>query len=129
MKTCSVDGCRRLIRARGWCIGHYNRWLKYGTPGAALLERRTGPRHHAWATDTLTYSGAHLRVKARRGKATDYACVDCGGAATSWAYDHADPNQLVDERGRAYSGDVNRYEPKCVPCHKTADLARLGATA
>lgn len=27
---CSVDGCERVILARGWCRRHYYRWYKYG---------------------------------------------------------------------------------------------------
>lgn len=28
---CTVDGCPKPIRARGWCCAHYARWRKYGT--------------------------------------------------------------------------------------------------
>lgn len=30
--TCSIDGCDRTARARGWCRSHYRRWLSYGDP-------------------------------------------------------------------------------------------------
>lgn len=32
-RICSIDGCRRTgpLR-RGWCNGHYLRWLRHGTP-------------------------------------------------------------------------------------------------
>ena len=125
--TCSIDGCERTVRARTWCIGHYNRWLKYGAPGEALLQRPTRERHHAWTGSDLSYGTAHDRVARERGRASEHTCVDCSGPAASWAYDHSDPQQKVDERGRAYSGDTSRYEPKCFPCHKRADLARRAA--
>lgn len=32
MKTCSVRGCPRKLRARGWCKLHYQRWAKWGDP-------------------------------------------------------------------------------------------------
>ena len=32
MKTCSVRGCPRKSRARGWCKLHYQRWAKWGDP-------------------------------------------------------------------------------------------------
>jgi len=33
--TCSISGCElqgRIIR--GWCMAHYNRWIRYGSPRA-----------------------------------------------------------------------------------------------
>lgn len=32
--SCSVDGCTRPVRARGWCSLHYDRWLHNGHPTA-----------------------------------------------------------------------------------------------
>lgn len=29
-RTCSVDGCDRQCRVRGWCQTHYTRWLRNG---------------------------------------------------------------------------------------------------
>lgn len=29
-RTCSVEGCDKKHFARGWCKGHYTRWLKHG---------------------------------------------------------------------------------------------------
>ncbi len=29
---CAVPGCTREVRARGWCINHYERWRKHGDP-------------------------------------------------------------------------------------------------
>lgn len=31
-RTCSVHGCERAYKARGWCTTHYKRWVQYGTP-------------------------------------------------------------------------------------------------
>lgn len=36
---CSVDGCDRPIRSRGWCSMHYNRWVRKGDPGPAESTR------------------------------------------------------------------------------------------
>lgn len=32
MKTCTIDGCEKPSRARGWCGKHWQRWRKYGDP-------------------------------------------------------------------------------------------------
>lgn len=31
-KLCTVEGCDREARARGWCMMHYDRWRKNGDP-------------------------------------------------------------------------------------------------
>jgi HNH endonuclease len=31
-RTCSVDGCSKLVKARGWCLKHYTRWQRHGDP-------------------------------------------------------------------------------------------------
>ncbi|BDZ41626.1 hypothetical protein GCM10025865_09250 [Paraoerskovia sediminicola] len=81
-----------------------------------MTPRRPGP---------ITYKGAHRRVGRRRGRARDHGCVDCGGPARHWCYTHDDPAELEDGRGYEYSPDPQRYEPRCVSCHKHVDLARL----
>lgn len=37
---CSIAGCERWIKARGWCSLHYTRWLHHGDP---LHTRRAWP--------------------------------------------------------------------------------------
>lgn len=37
--TCSVPGCDGVVRARGWCNKHYQRWCIHGNP---LTDMRTG---------------------------------------------------------------------------------------
>jgi hypothetical protein len=29
---CSIDGCTKLVRSRGWCDAHYMRWFRHGDP-------------------------------------------------------------------------------------------------
>lgn len=49
--TCSVDGCERPARAKGWCARHYQRQRLKGDPGPADLVRR-------WpAPETCTVKG------------------------------------------------------------------------
>lgn len=32
--TCSIDGCEKPVRSRGWCNGHYTKWRRWGDPQA-----------------------------------------------------------------------------------------------
>lgn len=66
-----------------------------------------------------TYGAAHSRM----GPVSHLACRDCGNAAQEWAYDHGDPDELMDERGLPYSLDPSHYRPMCRHCHRKFDSA------
>lgn len=80
-----------------------------------------------------TYSGAHGRVRAARGPARDHPCAaDCGRMAETWAYDHGDVDQLVEESGReagyTYSAKPEHYMALCRQCHgRSWDASRAKA--
>lgn len=77
----------------------------------------------------VDYSAAHERVRRLYGPASDHYCIGCGAPAQHWSYDHADPDELISPTlGIAYSLDTDRYQPRCVSCHKTFDLAHLNGT-
>lgn len=46
MQPCSIEGCTRPLRARGWCATHYWRWQHHGDPN----HRRT-TRPVQWIKD------------------------------------------------------------------------------
>ena len=70
----------------------------------------------------LTYRQAHTIVWGAKGRAGDYPCINCGDDARCWAYQHGDPGELVDEKGRPYSPNPDSYEPMCQKCHRNYDL-------
>jgi hypothetical protein len=84
----------------------------------------SGENNGRWRGDQASYENVHWRVKAQRGRAADYPCVACGGAAAHWAYDHSDPNERRQEGGGPYSLDIFRYQPMCVLCHNRMDTSR-----
>jgi hypothetical protein len=51
-----------------------------------------------------------------------YFRIECGNEAEHWSYDHLDPNEQYGPDG-AYTTDLTHYQPRCVSCHKTYDLA------
>lgn len=72
----------------------------------------------------MSYSGAHAQVRRERGVATEHECVDCRAPATDWSYDNSDEREFTDRAtGCTYSGDVERYQPRCRSCHRKADWA------
>lgn len=42
--VCSVAGCTRLLRARGLCSSHYQRWVRGEDPGVCPSCDGTGKR-------------------------------------------------------------------------------------
>ena len=42
MTTCRIEGCDRPVKARGWCLMHWQRWWRHGEPGGAdpLYQKR-----------------------------------------------------------------------------------------
>lgn len=123
LKPCTIDGCSKPVKSRGWCQMHWNRWHRNGDPN--IVTRDWG---HGKTARHVSYSGAHNRVLKAKGRAVDHQCTLCGGQAAHWAYDHTDPQaitELVPIRGvltpLEYSLDPARYMPICQPCHRIFD--------
>lgn len=53
-RTCTIPGCERPYRARGWCATHWSRWRKHGSP-----ERRPKPP----ANDSCVVEGCGTDVR------------------------------------------------------------------
>lgn len=118
--TCSIAGCSEPAQSRGWCNKHWLRWRRNGDPLVVKRDWTTGVR-----SASVTYSGAHMRVRSERGPASQFQCVRCDRGAQEWAYDHSDPRALVETRGvtdLTYSEDPAHYLPMCKSCHKRFDL-------
>lgn len=74
-----------------------------------------------------SYNLTRRRLREALGPASDQRC-SCGAPAHHWAYDHADPAELVGDTGRgviaAYSLDFSHYVPTCSSCHNRAIAGR-----
>ena len=65
-KTCSIVGCDRTCRARGWCTKHYERWRKHGDPEyVAYVKTETPEEAFAlrteWQGDCLIWIGSKAK--------------------------------------------------------------------
>lgn len=107
---CSVEGCETVSDNIGMCRKHGTRFRRYGNT--------TGkPRR------VVEYRAMHSRIQRARGKASEYACIDCGGTATQWAYRGDCPDERLSRHGFRYSLNEWAYDPRCEPCHKRYDAA------
>ena len=114
--VCDGPKCSNLARkSYRFCPSHLTQKSRHGEmwPLFSYRERK----------DTVGYHTAHKRVKNKMGKADIQDCVDCGGPANQWSYDHADINELRSEEG-PYSLSEEHYQPRCFSCHKKFDLGR-----
>ena len=68
----------------------------------------------------IGYTALHHRIKAAFGPASSHQCARCTRQAQEWAYDHSDPEPLI-ENGKPYSLDITKYVPLCRPCHRAQD--------
>lgn len=57
--SCTIDGCNRKYKAKGYCAIHWHRWKKFGDPGGAEV-REPGKNLH---TD---YMGRVWSITARK---------------------------------------------------------------
>lgn len=71
MQLCSVDGCPRQSRSRGFCNAHYQRTLIYGDPRPDLPLRV--PHGHATGALSPTYQSWRAMInRCTRPGASDY---------------------------------------------------------
>lgn len=108
---CEVHGCTRRARVGALCSMHDTRVRRHGQVGSC---------RPLIGGDQVGYIGMHTRIRNARGSAVEFACVDCGGSAAEWSYDHACLDERQSDQG-PYSLNIDRYVPRCKSCHTTFD--------
>lgn len=90
----------------------------------------SGEDSHHWKGAEVSYSGAHKRVRATRGPASDHPCSGCGAEAKDWAYRWnlgCSEEQLgVSRKGqplRPFCTHIEHYDPMCRACHTAFDTS------
>lgn len=138
--ACSIDGCGKPTKARGWCSTHYKRWTLHGDPlfGGVVVPRRRGPAPRC-SFDGCGYRqsesglcGVHHRQWVTKGVLTPRRqragvarwCTECG--ATDWL-----PNgrrsqcssrcQVLASNRRL--GRRSHRELTCEDCHQRFDIS------
>lgn len=67
----------------------------------------------SWRGKDVKYRALHTWIASRKGKASNYKCVGCGGQAEEWSnVDHSYLRKLED------------FQPLCSRCHKEYDRMR-----
>lgn len=65
MTTCSIDGCEKRAKTRGWCNGHYECWRRTGDPIAVrarpLAERLAAIGWTVTSTGCWEWNGLRRR--------------------------------------------------------------------
>lgn len=123
---CSVTGCDRPVRSRGWCEPHYTRWRNYGDPEAMPEPKRLrGADNPGWKGDECGYVAAHNRVRRAKGRPSQHLC-GCGKAAQDWALINFETpfTETVNGCVVPYSPDPDDYKAMCKKCHKRMDMRR-----
>ena len=75
LKTCSVEGCDKPNKARGFCIKHYARWYKFGDVNYVTSmagKNNPGYKHGKYCESSLCECGKEKDVRAER-------CSVCSG--------------------------------------------------
>ncbi len=81
---CSIDGCGKAVKTRGWCNSHYLRVLKYGDPfGGPRGPRASDGEPLAWIMAHANYDGGGCLIwPFARFKRNGYACIVHNGKTT-----------------------------------------------
>lgn len=122
-RLCSIAGCELPHDSNGYCSPHAHRQRRYGSPEGTSMRPAAGDPAR-WRMATVGYMGAHNRTRRLRGPADRQQCVDCGGQAHDWAYDHLDSNEQWEQFGQfalPYSSSPTHYIPLCRSCHVVFD--------
>jgi hypothetical protein len=123
---CSIQTCKHAasVNENGYCKSHQAR---HEALGHALARKNLkGANSAIWKGDNIRYVAAHCRVRAIKGKASQYECRDCWRPAHDWAYDQQDPHAKIDSvTGYIFSTDPEHYVALCKRCHWTLDHERV----
>lgn len=70
-RTCTITGCDRPLRARGWCATHYARWKRHGavSPDVAVASPGADRRCSIEGCDNGHHANGYCNKHAKRANA------------------------------------------------------------
>lgn len=93
-RICSIPGCGKTVRARGWCQCHWLRWYRHGDPTSGGSSRTAarryletvvllydGPECLFWPFDTDGGGYARLGMNGKRLIVSRFVCAKAHGPA------------------------------------------------
>lgn len=147
---CSVVGCNKPIRARGWCSQHYQRWANHGDPlattryegalcslaGCSSKARARGLCLKHWRR-VMLYGDPLLQFRASKGEPFDYfqstVLTHQADECLIWPFDRSKAGygriNLMDDGTRIVARLVcdHVHGPAPSPHHETAHSCGQGA--
>lgn len=136
-KLCSIGGCGKPVRTRGWCATHYSRWRRRGDATISVPpERVPGKAAKFFDEVVLKYDGADCLIwpfsKSRGGRAQ----INVGGRPQyvqrlACQFVHGDPpsqaHQAAHSCGNGHLSCVNpRHIRWATPIENAADKEAHG---
>lgn len=113
-RACSIEGCDKPARARGWCRTHYDRWWRNGD---MAVKPRGGRRHHgmtsthafmAWTTmKTRCYDAGYPAYRNYGGRGISVCDEWRESFVAWWGHVRMLPGCPYDEAGRRVVPDIS----------------------
>ncbi len=120
---CTIDGCEKEQRARGWCVTHYWRWSQHGDP-TRTVRVKGSPTCEAPGCNTATPKNAkHCemhRARLARSGSFDLLARDRYRQPSGYWHVKRPGHPLASEKGWVREHRVVLYEtigPGEHPCH------------
>ncbi len=122
---CSLGGCNRSAKIRGWCTKHYMRWLRWGDP---TITKKAAILPYGEAAKNLVIRSYRSGAEARNLEfslsdeeilsLTQQNCYYCDSAPSQVATSNGDTGDYIYNGIDRLDNNVGYTPENCVPCCK-----------